>query len=211
MTTLPTPTLEAPPISPVAQGRGPFRYSLERYHAAIAAGILTENDEVELIFGEIIEKLPIGKRHADCIDVLVDAFAPKFLKTHRLRVQNPVTLLGNSEPEPDFVLVNRQTYAQRKGKPLAEDIALLIEVSDATLDYDRVVKLKMYALAGIQEYWIINLKQDQIEVHLSPVITSGDYNNIQRHARGSIFESPFCGSIVVDELLPPTDQTVEEN
>lgn len=206
MTAFPILTYDTPPAPPETGGRRTFRYTLERYHAAIAAGVLTENDPVELIFGEIIEKLPIGKRHSDCVDLLIDTFAPRYLGTHRLRAQNPVTLLGNSEPEPDFAIVDKETYAQRKGQPLAEDILLLIEVSDATLEYDRSTKLKMYALAGIQEYWIINLRQDQVEVHFDPDTESGEFNRIHRYRKEETLVSPFCGKMQVGDLLPPADE-----
>ena len=202
MTAFPILTYDTPPAPPVTGGRRTFRYTLERYHAAIAAGVLTENDAVELIFGEIIEKLPIGKRHRDCVDLITELFVLKFAGKYKCSPQNPVTLLGNSEPEPDFVVINKQTYAHRSGQPLAEDVLLLIEVSDATLDYDRTTKLKMYALAGIQEYWIINLKQDQVEVHLDPDTDSGEYNQINRYRKEESFASPFCGAMRVAELLP---------
>ncbi|WP_420459774.1 Uma2 family endonuclease [Neolewinella sp.] len=209
MTAIPISTYEAPPTPPVAHERHPFRYSLERYHAAIEAGIFTENDAIELIFGEIIEKLPIGIRHRDCVDLITELFVLKFAGRYRCSAQNPITVLGTSEPEPDFVIFDKTSYQQHSGQPSSKDIRLLVEVSDATLDYDRAVKLKMYALAGIREYWIINLKQDQVEVHLSPVTASGDYNSIQRHPRGATFESPLCGSMSVDELLPPPKEETE--
>ena len=202
MTAFPISTNDTPPAPPVTGGRRAFRYTLERYHAAIAAGILTENDAVELIFGEIIEKLPIGKRHRDCVDLLTELFVLKFAGRHKCSPQNPITLLGNSEPEPDFVVLNKATYAKRTGQPLAEDVLLLIEVSDSTLDYDRTTKLTMYALAGISEYWIINLKQDQVEVHLDPDTGTGEYNRIHRYRKNEEFTSPLCGIMHVVEVLP---------
>ena len=209
MTAFPPTTYATPPAPTVSGGRRPFQYSLARYHAAIDAGILTENDKVELIFGEIIEQLPIGRRHRICVDIINEFFVTRFAGRCKCSSQSPITLLGNSEPEPDYLLLDKDSYARRPRHPLAEDVHLLIEVSDSTLDYDRTTKLKMYALAGIQEYWIINLKQDQIEVHLSVVTQTGEYDDIQRYHRGVTFQSPFCGSMSVDELLPPPQNEAE--
>ncbi len=205
-TALPAPTTQAPPQqapAPVAESRPrPFRYTLERYHEAIEAGVLTENDRIELIHGELIEKMSIGKRHADCVDDLIPYFTNKFGQTHRYRVQNPVTLPPNSEPEPDFAIINRETYKTRAGKPEPVDVLLLIEVADESLAYDRGGKAQMYAAAGIAEYWIINLQHDQVELHTQPNTTTGVYDSIQRFGKDSSFASPFCGDVTVAELLP---------
>lgn len=202
MTVISTPRLHPPTVQPVSAGRGPFHYSLERYHAAIEAGILTENDKVELIFGQLIDGMPIGKRHGDCVDLLSEFFVPRFASTHKCRAQNPITLLGHSEPEPDYAVVNKESYQERSGHPEAADIDLLIEVSDSTLEYDRTTKSALYALAGIREYWIINLKQNQIEVYLQPNTEDGTFDYLRKFSLGTNLESPFCGEILVDQLLP---------
>ena len=192
-TELPTPQQAAP---------RPFTWSVERYNDAIAKGLLTENDRVELLFGLLNEKMPVGKRHADCVDDLTAYFAGKYKNKYRLRPQNPITIGDNSQPEPDFAIINRATYATRGGNPLPEDVLLLIEVSDATLTYDRTTKAKLYALAGITEYWIIDLKSNQLELHLEPNVEAGEYNNLRRYGADATFESPFCGQVTVKDLLP---------
>ena len=101
---LPTPQQAAP---------NPFTWSVERYNDAIAKGLLTENDRVELLFGLLNEKMPVGKRHADCVDDLTAYFAGKYKNKYRLRPQNPITIGDNSQPEPDFAIINRATYATR--------------------------------------------------------------------------------------------------
>jgi Uma2 family endonuclease len=179
-----------------------MKYTLERYHQSIDAGILTENDAIELIFGRIVEKMSVGKRHNDCIELLTHYFVLNFGQRYGCRAQCSITLIGHSEPEPDFALIDRTTYAQRVRNPEAEDIALVVEVSDATLNYDRTVKAKLYALAGLSEYWIINLQDNQVEVYTDPDAQSGDYTTIRRYRTGSSFTSPRCGSITVDDLLP---------
>ena len=92
------------------------------------------------------------------MDLINEFFVTRFAGQFKCSSRSPVTLLGNSEPEPDSLLLDKAGYAKRAGHPIAEDIHLLVEVSDSTLAYDRTTKLKMYALAGIQEYWIINLQ-----------------------------------------------------
>ncbi|MEM6770695.1 MAG: Uma2 family endonuclease [Bacteroidota bacterium] len=168
----------------------------------IDAGILTENDQVELIFGEIVEKMSIGKRHGDCVDKLMVYFVLKYGLSHTCRSQNPLIVGDTSEPEPDFAILDKASYEARSGKPMAEDVHLILEVSDTTLEYDRSVKAKLYALGGIPEYWIINLQQDQVEVYLNPDKTTGEYNRLQRFAADDTFESPFWGGVSVSDLLP---------
>ena len=201
MTAAPSKNVTYPEVNMRASGRTPHRYTLERYHNLIESGFLTENDKVELIFGQLIDIMPIGQRHEDCVDDLVDFFNPVYRATHRSRVQNSVSLAYNSEPEPDFALVNRGRYDAHDGKPVAADVDLLIEVSDSTLEFDRSTKATMYALAGIKEYWIINLRQDVVEVHTDPDSDGGIYNAINRYAHGVDFQSPFCGTIRVADLI----------
>ena len=190
---LPTPQQAAP---------RPFTWTVERYHDAIAKGLLTENDRVELLFGLLNEKMPVGKRHRDCVDKINVYFVLKFQTRYQYGVQNPLTISGYSEPEPDFLVFNPESYQQREGQPIPEDVHLLIEVSDATLPYDRSTKAKLYALAGIQEYWIVDLRSDQIELHLEPNVEAGEYNNLRRYGADATFESPFCGQVTVKDLLP---------
>lgn len=84
---------------------------------------------------------------------------------------------------------------------MPEDLLLVIEISDTTLDYDQLVKGRLYAAAGIAEYWIVNLRSDQIEVYTDPGAES--YATVSVHGREATFESAFNGETVVAELLPP--------
>ncbi|OAV44913.1 Uma2 family endonuclease [Lewinella sp. 4G2] len=201
MTALPMQSVAPRDINLGALGIQPFKITLERYTALIDAGFLDENDKVELIFGQLVEIMPVGKKHGDCIDDLNDFFTPQYFKTHRCRVQNPVNLAHNSQPEPDFALINRASYAQRDGNPIVDDIDLLIEVSDSTLSFDRTIKTNLYAYSGVNEYWIVNLVENVIEVHLSPDLKSGLYNSVSRFGLEEQFESPFCGRVSVKELI----------
>ena len=190
-----------PPYVAARTETGPLHWTLARYHKAIEAGVLTENDRVECIGGQLIERMPIGKRHADTVDRVNEYFVYEIGKTYLYRVQNPISLLDHSEPEPDYAIIDKASYAQREGHPTGADVKLVIEVSDATLDYDRTVKLKLYAAAGIPEYWIINLRDDLLEVHTQPDERSGTY--LQRTAvRGeSVVTSALCGEVRAEMFM----------
>ena len=183
-----------------------FVWTLARYHDAIAKGVLTENDRVELLFGEIVPKLPTGERHAQCMSLLMLFFILKFQQRYLYRAQDPITLPNESEPEPDFAIVRTRNYNRKTGHPTPEDIHLVVEISEETLRYDRGKKCRAYALAGIREYWIINLKERQLELHLQPNTAGGTYGDLRLFPAGTILESPFGGSIAVDELLPPPEE-----
>lgn len=107
-----------------------------------------------------------------------------------------------SEPEPDYAICKSEALRGYDANPLPEDIFLLIEVSDTTLEYDRTIKSVLYAMAGIPEYWIINLQQNQVEVHLEPDTEGGTFNNIRRYALDAELHSPFRGTLYVADLIP---------
>lgn len=182
----------------------PFEWSLDRYHSAIEAGILTEYDAVELIHGQLIKKMPISEDHAGTIEELADYFRDIFSKKYRYRSENPVPILPKSEPEPDFVIAKKK--AGKKTHPTPKEIYLIIEVANSTLQYDRKVKGPIYAGAGIPEYWIINLKARKIEVHLSPVQEDEVFDSVRSYGENEVFDSPFAGQVVVSDLLPKVSE-----
>ncbi len=119
------------------------RFTVEEFHKMGEAGILGEDDRVELIDGEIIQMNPIGSRHAACVRELVWLVSRQLGDEFRLDVQNPVRLDGGLEPQPDLAAIRPGDY--RNSLPGPEDVLLVIEVSDTTLRYDRNVKLPLYA------------------------------------------------------------------
>ena len=158
---------------------------------------------MELLFGQLILKTPVGEPHTECLSQLFETFDDRFGKQYKYRGQDPVTLPNHSEPEPDFVVAKRIAYNKVTGHPGPGEVYLLIEISARTLLYDRGDKLRSYALAGIQEYWIINLDDQQVEVHLQPNEQVGDYGQTSIYRSGQSSESPFGGAFAVNELLPP--------
>lgn len=140
-------------------------WRVEEYHDMIDAGILHEDDRVELVGGEIVAMSPVGVKHIACVNRINRLLTVLFDGRAIVSVQNPVKLDDKSEPEPDVVLFRYQDDFYEKNAGTAEDVLLVIEVSDSTLAYDRRVKVPLYAKAGIPEYWLVNLIDNTIEVH----------------------------------------------
>ncbi len=134
----------------------------------IAAGILTTRDRVELLEGCIIEMVPQEPPHAATTSSFGNDFVLLFAGRAWVRQQLPITIAPNSEPEPDIAVVRLDPNRYRDRHPTPEDIYLLIEVSDTTLNYDRSRKAKVYAQASISEYWVVNVKQRQVLVFRDP-------------------------------------------
>jgi Uma2 family endonuclease len=156
------------------------RHRLTRrdYYRMGEAGILGENDRVELLEGQLVDMSPVGPRHAivtgNLNELLVTGFAGRALT----RCQDPVVLDDGSEPQPDFALVQRPWRGYPNTHPAPGDILLLIEVADSSLDFDRTVKLELYARAGIREVWIVDLTTDGVMVHRHP--SGGGYGSVVR-------------------------------
>lgn len=143
-------------------------FTVDEYYKMAEAGILTPQDRVELIDGEIIWMSPIGNRHLGCVNGANDAFNAAFRGKAVVSVQNPLRLSNYTEPEPDVVLLKPRKDAYRRKRPMAEDALLVVEVADTTLKYDRDTKLPRYAAAGIPEVWIENLEADRLRVYREP-------------------------------------------
>jgi Uma2 family endonuclease len=162
------------------------RFSVDDYERMIRSGILDENDNVELIQGEIIEKMAKGDPHCASVKKTNELFVFRFRGRATIGNQDPIRL-GDSEPEPDITLLKFEADFYGSRKPLSQDVLLLIEVADSSLDFDRDIKLPIYAEAGIQEYWIVNLLEDKIEVYRDPQL-AGRYATVLTFTRGQQIE-----------------------
>ena len=140
------------------------KFTLEEYHRLAETGFLTEDDRVELIDGEIIEMSPVGKAHNACISRTNRKFIQRLGDSAIVYVQNSIVIL-DSEPLPDISILmpNPTDYADRLAT--SEDILLIIEVADSSLDYDQGIKAPKYAKAGVQELWIVDLNDELIWVY----------------------------------------------
>ncbi|MDJ0730594.1 MAG: Uma2 family endonuclease [Crocosphaera sp.] len=144
------------------------KFNVNEYHKMAETGILTPEDRVELIRGEIIAMSPIGRKHAAAVNRLNQVLYQKFGNKVIISVQNPIRLDNYSEPQPDMVLLKPQSDFYESKIPKSEDIYLLIEVSDSTIKYDQEVKLPLYAESKINEVWIVNLNDKTLEVYRKP-------------------------------------------
>ena len=141
------------------------RFEVEEYHRMAEAGIFGEDDRVELADGEIVEMTPIGWRHVRAVTVLTQLLAGA-LPGYYVSVQNPVVFGEHDERQPDLALVRAE--ALEGALPRAGDVALVVEVAETSLSYDRDVKLPLYARSGITEAWVVDLATATIEVYASP-------------------------------------------
>jgi len=142
--------------------------TVKEYDAMIENGVFDENDQVELLNGAIVEKMPKGTKHSAATDRLVRVFYRQFGETVFIRNQNPVWLDEFSEPEPDIVLTIPRTDEYENSHPTPAEIYLILEVSDSTLSYDRKTKGEAYARAGIQQYLVLNVQDKTIEDYREP-------------------------------------------
>jgi Uma2 family endonuclease len=139
------------------------KWTLDDYHRMIDAGIL-ENRSVELLNGEIIDRVPEGPEHAQSSSDTADYLKTLLGSRAKVRDGHPITLLNNSEPEPDIAIVKPLGQIYRTRHPYAEDIFWLIEYSNTSLAKDLETKRKIYAASEIQEYWLVDLKHRCLRV-----------------------------------------------
>lgn len=161
------------------------RFTADEYHRMSDSGILTEDDRVELIEGEIAEMAPIGSRHQACVDRLNELFSRHMAQRAVVRVQGPVRLGEHSEPQPDLALLQRRPDFYAASHPHPQDILLVVEVADTSADYDREVKLPIYSRYGIPEVWLIDLQDESVLVFREP--STKGYESAQTLRRRSVF------------------------
>jgi Uma2 family endonuclease len=198
-------TLVEPPVGQIALR--PF--SLEDYHWLIEHGFFHEDERVELIQGVLHQMSPKGLRHAACLTRGLRIFNAALSDRACVRAQDPITLPGsNSEPEPDLVVAQWREDDYATHHPLPEDVLLVIEIADSSLDYDRRVKVPLYAASGISEFWLVNLQEDKIEVYREPTSPAVGTPYYRQHQITSVQDTvtptrfPDC-AISVEDLLPP--------
>lgn len=157
----------------------PMAISIERYEKMAAAGVLTRDDRVELIDGEILEMAPIGTRHGSVAGRLMKRLILAAGDAAIVRTVNPVNLEAFSQPQPDLVLLRPRADDYVDSRPGPRDVLLLIEVSETTLDFDQGRKGSLYAAAGIREYWVIDVNDRRVVAYSDP--QSGSFCSIVEH------------------------------
>jgi Uma2 family endonuclease len=173
-----------------------WQFTVRDYDRMLASGILNEDDRVELIDGEVREMSPIGERHASTVNRLNHLLVECVGRQAIVSVQNPVVLDDLTKPQPDLVLLRWQDdfYAARAVH--AHDVLLVIEVSDTTLEYDRLEKLPRYAAAGIDEAWIIDVFGQSIEHYSQP--QGGGYRKMETLEHGQTIRSIALPHLILE-------------
>ncbi len=179
------------------------KLSLKQYSQMIEHGILNEDSKIELLEGYLVERLQRSPPHDGTVDLVSSCLYPVIPPGWNYRILCSLEF-DQSQPEPDFAIVrgNSRSYVVRH--PRGEDVGLVLEVSEKSLERDRIDKARIYARAGIVEYWIVNVVDRQIEVHTLPV---GDgYTNVQNYTAGQSLALTLDGvavaMIAVEALLP---------
>jgi Uma2 family endonuclease len=142
------------------------RWNRAEYDRAVAAGAFAPDAHVQLIQGDIVEMTPQGAAHVAAVRAVEEALRSMFSTGYDVRVQAPLALLSDSEPEPDVAVVPGSFRDYRDHHP--DRAVLVVEVADTSLMFDRTSKAAVYAGADIREYWIVNLVDHQLEVYRDP-------------------------------------------
>ncbi len=166
----------------------------------IDAGVFVPDDRVELIQGEILVISPEKSRHAAAIDLVAEALRKAFGTTgHTVRIQHPIALEPDSEPEPDLAVVGGSPRDYVDAHPTTA--LLVVEVADTSLSFDRTTKRALYARAGI-EYWIVNLVDSCVEAHRRP--SDGAYRSVTSH----VAPEKLTPTTLPDAMIPVADLLV---
>lgn len=144
------------------------RFSVDDFDRMVVAGVLPEDDRLELIDGDIVEMPPIGSQHAGCVNRLSRLLADASGRRWILAVQNPVRLSRGTQPQPDLAVLRPREDFYGESHPTAGDVLLLVEVADTSGAFDRGCKLALYARAGVPEVWVVDVSVGRIEAYSEP-------------------------------------------
>jgi Uma2 family endonuclease len=176
----------------------PWRFTADQYQRMGETGILCEDDRVELIDGVIVEMTPVGLRHIATVDRCNREFTRQVGDRAIVRVQSPLRVSPRSEPQPDVTILRDRADFYAGGHAGPADVLLVVEVSEISLAYDRRVKLRLYAEAGVPEVWLVNLRDDCIEASYEPA--GGRYQQRELLQRGAA-----CSPHALPEVLIAVD------
>jgi len=176
-------------------------FNASEYTRMRESGILTEDDRVELIGGEVRAMTPIGPVHAAIVKRLNMLLTRLLAESAIVSMHDPIRLNDYSEPQPDIAVLRARSDFYATEHPYATDTLIVIEVADTSTDYDRDEKMPRYAEAGIAEAWLVDVAGQVIEQYTLP--RSGHYLNLRRLEHGDVIASPTIPTIElpVDEIL----------
>ena len=174
-------------------------FTVEEYHRMAEVGIFHPGERVELIEGEIVQMSPIGPRHAGCVINATRLFITRLGDRAVVSPQNPVVIQPRSEPQPDLLLLRPRAISYSREHPIPEDVLLAVEVADTTVRFDRLVKARLYARAGIAELWLCLTADGIVEVYRAP--GSDGYTSVTQRGSGQVVSPlafPDVGFTVTD-------------
>jgi Uma2 family endonuclease len=155
--------------SAARKARRPRRFTVDEFYQLAQAGFFgSDHKRLELVGGEILEPMPIGPAHAAAVRRINLLFTQRVGAAYLVNCQNPIRLGEFSEPQPDLTVLRYRADFYRDAHPRPEDVVLLIEVADSTLDFDLGDKARVYAGAGISEYWVLDLTGGRVRVFRRP-------------------------------------------
>jgi Uma2 family endonuclease len=174
-------------------------FTVEEYHRMAEAGILGADERVELIEGEVVQMAPIGPRHVGCVINATRLFITRLGDRAVVSPQNPVVIRPRSEPQPDLLVLRPRAVSYSRELPGSPDVLLAVEVADTTVRFDRIVKARLYARAGIAEFWLFLATDDALEVYREP--GADGYASVTVHGPGQMVSPlafPDVGFVVTD-------------
>jgi len=185
----------------------PRLWTREEYYKMADAGVFRPGERVELIGGQIVAMSPQNSPHATCLILISDVLRALFSSGYVIRMHLPLDLSPSSQPEPDLAVVSGSARDYAKAHPTTA--LLVVEVAESTVRFDRGEKASLYASAGISEYWVVNLRTQQLEVYRDPVPMTGEpygygYRTSSQFVAGDTV-TPLAnphGVIQVADLLP---------
>jgi Uma2 family endonuclease len=173
-----------------------LRFTVDDYYKMIELGMLKDYEKAEIIEGELITKTMIKNKPALCVERLNKTLSNNLSKSLSFQRQKSIKIDDYNELQPDFAILKKGDNFDPKVTSNPKDILVAIEVSDSTLKYDRTIKRRLYAEAEIPEVWIVNLKNNIIEVHQKPDI--GIYQLAQIYKRGETVKSSVLPSLEIE-------------
>ena len=178
------------------------RLTADDFDRMCSAGILTADDRVELIDGELIEMPPMGPAHTGIVNRLAEILHLRLGDAAKLRVQSSLRLSNHTQPEPDLAVVKPDPRHYLLRHPRPPDILLAIEVADSSLDYDRKQKVPRYAAAGVAEVWLVDVGKKQITIYREPSASGYGQSRTAAWAEEIVATSVQGLRLTFEEFLP---------
>ena len=178
-------------------------WTVQEYRRMSELGILDGNEKTELIAGQITLMAAKGTPHVTSLHLLANALRDKLGSTALVRTQDPIQLDNFSEPEPDLAIVQGTVLDYTEDHPRPEQVYLVVEVADSTLKQDCQVKDKLYAQAGITEYWVLDLKNRKLHIFRNPTPTGYTHHLILSEPNQASPVAFSSCTLTLTSILPP--------